>query len=82
MFHVCIAHCMPAKIHKMSKCKNSCLFVWSTVHISSYMCIWYTCDYTCMDHVGFDLVHCAVYTCILYVTTCVGVFQTMESLVK
>ena len=31
MFHVCIAHCMPEKIHKMSKCENSCLFVWSTV---------------------------------------------------
>ena len=31
MFHVCIAHCMPEKIHKMSKCDNSCLFVWSTV---------------------------------------------------
>ena len=32
MFHVCIAHCMPEKIHKMSKCDNFCLFVWSTVH--------------------------------------------------
>ena len=31
MFHVCIAHCMPEKIHKMSKCENFCLFVWSTV---------------------------------------------------
>ena len=31
MFHVCIAHCMAEKIHKMSKCENSCLFVWSTV---------------------------------------------------
>ena len=31
MFHLCIAHCMPEKIHKMSKCENSCLFVWSTV---------------------------------------------------
>ena len=31
MFYVCIAHCMPEKIHKMSKCENSCLFVWSTV---------------------------------------------------
>ena len=31
MFHMCIAHCMPEKIHKMSKCDNSCLFVWSTV---------------------------------------------------
>ena len=32
MFHVCRAHCMPEKIHKMSKCENSCLFVWSTVY--------------------------------------------------
>ena len=31
MFHVCIAHCMPEKINKMSKRDNSCLFVWSTV---------------------------------------------------
>ena len=31
MLHVCIAHCMPEKIHKMSQCENSCLFVWSTV---------------------------------------------------
>ena len=31
MFHVCIAHCMPEKIHKMSKCENSCLFMWNTV---------------------------------------------------
>ena len=35
MFHVCIARCMPEKIHKMSKCENSCLFVWSTVHVCS-----------------------------------------------
>ena len=33
MFHVCIAHRMPEKIHKMSKCENSCLFVWSTAQI-------------------------------------------------
>ena len=33
MFHVCIAHCMPEKIHKISKCENSCLFMWSTVLI-------------------------------------------------
>ena len=33
MFHVCLAHCMLEKIHKMSKCENSCLFVWSTVVI-------------------------------------------------
>ena len=33
MFHVRIAHCMPEKIHKMSKCDNSCLFMWSTVVI-------------------------------------------------
>ena len=31
MFHVCMAHCMPEKIHKMSKCENSCLYMWSTV---------------------------------------------------
>ena len=36
MFHVCIAHCMPEKIHKMSKCENSCLFVWSTVDLTGY----------------------------------------------
>ena len=34
MFHVCIAHCMPEKIHKISKSDNSCLFVWSTVYLS------------------------------------------------
>ena len=33
MFHVCIAHCIPEKIHKMSKRENSCLFVWSTVSL-------------------------------------------------
>ena len=37
MFHVCIAHCMPEKIHKMSQCENSCLFVWSTVAIYNIM---------------------------------------------
>ena len=35
MFHVCIAHCMPKKIHKMSKFENSCFFVWSTVGVLS-----------------------------------------------
>ena len=37
MFYVCIAHCMPEKIHKMSKCDNSCLFVWSTVYYYYYL---------------------------------------------
>ena len=34
MLHVSIPHCMPEKISKTSKTDNSCLFVWSTVHVS------------------------------------------------
>ena len=41
MFHVCIAHCMPEKIHKMSKCENSCLFVWSTVQLLQTVTVYF-----------------------------------------
>ena len=58
MFHMCIAHCIPEKIYKMSKSDNSCVFMWSTV---PYLVIiglaW--CLYSIIDVWGYDREFCS-----------------------